>query len=254
MNVLIVEDELPAAEKLERYLSRYDPGIAILEKLDSVSKSVSWLKTGQDKVDLIFMDIQLIDGLSFDIFKEVTIEKPIIFTTAFNEYALEAFKVNSVDYLLKPITYRDLEASLEKFKAMKSSFQDDKLDQLGEVLAELHQKKSYKNRFMVKLGDHIKSVTTDQISVFFADGRNVTLVTREGRKFIIDFKMEELEGMLDPKQFFRANRTFIVHIDVIKDVIVYSNSRLRISVDQELEKEIIVSREKVSQFKIWFDG
>ena len=116
MNVLIVEDELPAAEKLERYLSRYDPGISILDKLDSVSKSVAWLKTEQDKVDLIFMDIQLIDGLSFDIFKEINIEKPIIFTTAFNEYALEAFRVNSVDYLLKPITYRDLEASLEKFK------------------------------------------------------------------------------------------------------------------------------------------
>ncbi|MEM8565279.1 MAG: LytTR family DNA-binding domain-containing protein [Bacteroidota bacterium] len=256
MKVLIIEDEVPAAEKLERYLKRYDNDIEVVEKLNSVSSSTAWLQKQQGTVDLIFMDIQLLDGKSFEIFDQVQIQKPIIFITAFDEYAIDAFKVNSIDYLLKPITFDDLSGALEKLEQMKVNLGQNKVNDqidLNSMLAKLQQK-SYKNRFMVKLGEHIKSITTDKIEFFFAEGRNVYLVTNENRKFIIDFRLEDLEEMLDPKDFFRANRTFIMNIDGITDVVVYSNSRLKIIPRLDYEKEIIVSREKVAPFKEWMAG
>jgi two-component system, LytTR family, response regulator len=255
MKVIIVEDEVPAAEKLERYLHKYDPGLEVLGKFDSVRTSVDWLSSYQDQIDLIFMDIQLIDGLSFNIFQQVQVKKPVIFTTAFNEFALDAFKVNGIDYLMKPITFTDLSASLKKFENLKLQFNAPPPDslKLQQVLSETRTK-DYKSRFMVKLGEHIRSITTDQISLFYAEGRDVFLLTTQNRKFIIDYTLEALEDILEPKLFFRLNRTFILNINAIKDVIVYSNSRLRIIVHQEFDKEIIVSREKVGEFKEWFDG
>ncbi|MEM7108338.1 MAG: LytTR family DNA-binding domain-containing protein [Bacteroidota bacterium] len=256
MKVLIIEDEVPAAEKLERYLKRYDDEIEVVEKLNSVSSSTVWLQKHQGAVDLIFMDIQLLDGKSFEIFDQVQIQKPIIFITAFDEYAIDAFKVNSIDYLLKPITFDDLSGALEKLEQMKVNLGQNEANgqiDLNSMLAKLQQQ-SYKTRFMVKLGEHIKSITTERIEFFFAEGRNVYLVTSENRKFIIDFKLEDLEDMLDPKAFFRANRTFIVNIDGINDVVVYSNSRLKIIPRLDYEKEIIVSREKVAPFKEWMAG
>jgi DNA-binding LytR/AlgR family response regulator len=260
MKVIIVEDEVPAAEKLERYLQKYDSGIQIAARFDSVASSTEWLRNYQDSVDLIFMDIQLIDGLSFQIFQQVRIYKPVIFTTAFNEFALDAFKVNSIDYLLKPITFTDLSASLKKIETLRQHLQwnnsDSSRDQAERVQEAFSSMKTrdYKNRFMVKLGEHIRSITADQISVFYADGRDVYLVTVQNRKFIIDYTLESLEEILDPALFYRLNRTFIVNINAIKDVLVYSNSRLKITLHQEFDKEIIVSREKVGEFKDWFDG
>jgi two-component system LytT family response regulator len=183
------------------------------------------------------------------------VKKPVIFTTAFNEYALDAFKVNSIDYLLKPITFTDLSASMNKLESFRKQFQwnseqDEKIQQVYSSI----KNKEYKNRFMVKLGEHIRSITTDTINIFYAEGRDVFLVTNQGRKFIIDYTLEALEDIIDPKVFFRINRTFIVNINAIKDVIVYSNSRLKIMLSQEFDKEIIVSREKVNEFKEWFDG
>jgi len=255
MKVLIVEDEVPAAEKLTRYLHKYDQNIEILNRLDSVKSASEWLKSHQQELDVIFMDIQLVDGKSFEIFHKVEINKPIIFTTAFDDYAIDAFKVNSIDYLLKPITFDDLSAAIGKLDRLRESLSSEKKADIDirSVLNQL-QKKSYKNRFMVKLGDHIKSITTESISLFYAEGRTVYLVTNENRKFIIDFKLEELEDMLDPGEFFRLNRSFIVNINAIDDVVVYSNSRLRISPNIDFDKEIIVSREKVSPFKEWFSG
>jgi len=256
MKVLIIEDELPAAEKLERYLHRYDPAIDIVGTFDSVEKSSDWLKDNQNGLDLIFMDIQLTDGLSFKIFDKVEVTTPVIFTTAFDQYAMEAFKVNSIDYLLKPIAFEDLSSSLKKLNLLKEKLQtnENRSNQLGEILSKLQNQKSYKGRFMVKLGEHIRSISIDQIASFYAEGRNAFLYTREGGKFIVDYKLEELEELLDPKLFFRVNRTFIININEIKDVIVYSNSRLKILVNEKMDKEIIVSREKVSDFKSWFDG
>ncbi|MEO1051622.1 MAG: LytTR family DNA-binding domain-containing protein [Bacteroidota bacterium] len=257
MRVLIIEDETPAAEKLERYLIKYDPNNQIIEKLDSVKSSITWLANNQDVIDLIFMDIQLIDGLSFEIFDEVRITKPIIFTTAFNDYAIDAFKVSSIDYLLKPVTFDDLSESLKKLESLRKNLAaatgDERIEDLNKVLANLHQK-SHKTRFMVKLGEHIRSITVDRIALFFAEGRTVTLLTTDKRKFIVDYKMEDLESLLDPTLFNRVNRTFIVNINAISDVLVYSNSRLKVSTHPEFDKEIIVSREKVPQFKEWFNG
>ena len=255
MKVIIVEDEIPAAEKLERYLLKYDPSINILARLQSIRETVEWLKQYQENVDVIFMDIQLTDGVSFQIFQEMQVKKPVIFTTAYNEFALDAFKVSSIDYLLKPITFTDLSASLKKLASLREqlTWKTEGRDSLQEKYAAL-KTRSFKSRFMVKLGEHIRSITTDQISFFYAEGRDVYLVTNQTRKFIVDYTLESLEDILDPKLFFRLNRTFILNINAIKDVLVYSNSRLKIILTQEFDKEIIVSREKVQDFKDWFDG
>ncbi len=255
LNVLIVEDETPAAEKLERYLMRYSPGISVKAICDSIESSVAWLKENHSTIELIFMDIQLKDGFSFNIFKEVTVQKPVIFVTAYNEYALDAFKVNGIDYLLKPVTFDDLTASLQKFENLREQMatSEAKLEKI-KSLADTNASKSYKERFMVKVGDHIRSITIDQVLFFFADGRDVYLVTTQLRKFIIDFTLEALEEVLSPKNFFRANRSYIIHISFIQDVVMYSNSRLKISTQPVWDKEIIVSREKVNEFKEWFDG
>jgi DNA-binding LytR/AlgR family response regulator len=185
----------------------------------------------------------------------VTVRKPVIFITAFNEFALEAFKVNSIDYLLKPITFTDLTSSLKKLENLREQLQwsNEKTALLQETFA-TPKSKDFKTRFMVKLGDHIRSITADQICLFYAEGRDVYLVTNQNRKFIIDYTLETLEDLLEPKIFFRLNRTYILNINSIKDVIVYSNSRLKITLTQEFDKEIIVSREKVGDFKAWFDG
>ncbi len=254
MRVLIIEDEKPAAEKLEMFLNRYDSDIEIVGILDSVAKSVDWFNDNPHIADLILMDIQLIDGVSFDIFKQVRINTPVIFITAYNEFAIEAFKVNSIDYLLKPIDYSDLYNSLEKLRNLKENLPDKKeriqYEQINEILANF--KKNFKNRFMIKVGEHIKSITTDKITLFYAEGRNVSIFTAKGKEYVIDYKLEELESILDPALFYRVNRSFIINIDFITDVIIYSNSRLKIKLENEFEKEIIVSREKVNEFKEWF--
>jgi two-component system, LytTR family, response regulator len=254
LKVVIIEDEAPAAEKLERYLLKYNPEMKILTRLDSVSSSVTWLEDHQTEADLIFMDVQLTDGKSFEIFKQVKVVKPVIFITAYNEYALDAFKVSSIDYLLKPVTLADLTASLQKMESLSTQLRwsDSKSSQVVEALA--GKDRNIKTRFMVKLGDHIRSVTTNQISLFFADGRDVYLITDQQKKFIIDYTLENLEEVLDTKQFYRLNRSYIININAIQDVVVYSNSRLKISPNIKWEQEIIVSREKVSEFKEWFDG
>lgn len=255
LSILIVEDETPAAEKLERYLQKYSPTISVDAVCDSIENASQWLQDNQESIDLIFMDIQLKDGLSFAIFKEVTVQKPVIFVTAYNEYALEAFKVNSIDYLLKPVTFADLNASLQKFENLREQMTttETKREKI-KSLAQGESPKNYKERFMVKVGDHIRSITIDQVLFFFADGRDVYLVTNQLRKFIIDFTLESLDEVLNPKNFFRVNRSYIVHIPFIQDVVTYSNSRLKITTQPAWDKEIIVSREKVNEFKEWFDG
>jgi two-component system, LytTR family, response regulator len=243
MRIVIIEDEKPAAEKLETFLLEINPSNKIVAKADSIKKSVEWLENNRDGYDMLYMDIQLTDGLSFDIFKKVKVK-------------LEAFQLNGIDYLLKPITYESLKESLEKVELLKNTFRNTSslpFDEISKAIASMSGRQ-FKNRFMVKVGEHIKSVTTDQISLFYAEGRNSYLITRENKKFILDYKMEELEEMLDPRQFFRVNRTFIVNISSISDVLVYSNSRLKITPSVPVQDEIIVSREKVNSFKDWFNG
>ena len=254
MRILIIEDEAPAVEKLHRFIQRFNPSFEVVKSLDSVASSVNYLQNNNKHFDLIFMDIELRDGKSFEILDQVPIDKPVIFTTAYDEYALEAFKLNSIAYLLKPYTYEEFSNALNKLIKLKNELQPEvNLQALTNILGELG-KQSYKERFMVKLGDHLRAVKAPEIAYFYADGRTVYLVTKEGRKFIIDFKLEELEEMVDPAYFFRVNRSFILHIDAIRDVSSFTNSRLKITFEPSINKDVIVSRERVAQFKNWFSG
>ena len=249
MRIVIIEDEQLASEKLERYLLKYDASITIAATITSILDAVNWLEMNAD-YDVVFMDIQLTDGLSFEIFNQTKINKPVIFTTAFDEYAIDAFKVNSIDYVLKPITFTDISKAMNKLKSMQTIFNKN---QISDVV-KLVEKRKTKNRFLVRLGNHIHSIKTDEIAIFYAEGRTVYLITNSNKKYIIDFKLEDLNSMLETKVFFRVNRSFILNINSIKDVIVYSNSRLKVITNVTTDKEIIVSREKVSAFKTWFEG
>lgn len=254
MKILIIEDEKPAAEKLQRFITRYNTSYEIVATCDSIESATRFINNSPDSFDLVFMDIQLKDGKSFEILNHVKISKPVIFTTAYDEYALEAFKLNSIAYLLKPYTFDEVASALNKLQQMKAELKDNfDVDLLKSAINQL-QKKKYKDRFMVKVGDHLKSVPVTAIAYFFADGRTVYLVTTENRRFIIDYNLEDLNEILDPAFFFRANRSFILHIDAITDVSIYSNSRLKITVAPMINKEIIVSRERVAEFKSWFSG
>jgi len=251
MKVVIVEDEPLAAEKLERYLLKYSGDIDVLVTLPSLETAIPWIEEHQEDVDLFFMDVQLTDGLSFEIFSKIPVKKPVIFTTAFDEFAIDAFKVNSIDYLLKPITFTDLSRALKKLKAMKEQF--SKGQEIAPLVKQLG-KKSYKDRFLVRIGNHIHSIPSTAISHFYAEGRDVYLRGANGKKYLIEYTLESLEELLDPKQFSRVNRSHIVHINAVKDVIVYANRRLKLTLDPQTENELIVSREKVTKFKQWFEG
>ena len=257
MKIVIIEDEQNAIEKLERTLHRLGRPFQIVGKLKSVSASIEWLSNPVNTYDLILSDIQLSDGLSFEIYKALPITKPIIFITAFDEYALEAFKLNSIAYLLKPVSLPDLEESFDKLDTLQQNFsatqQQEQLATLQTALGMLQQS-PYKERFMVKLGEHIRSVPAKEIEFLYAEGRTVFLITKQGQKFIIDYKLEQLEKFLNPTEFFRANRSFIVNINAIQKVLVYSQSRLKVEMNQEAPKEILVSRDKVPLFKEWFGG
>lgn len=255
MKIAIIEDEKPASAMLEMLVKQIDPTTQVLANLSSVAKSIEWLKVNEKQVDVIFMDIQLTDGLCFDIFKEIQTVTPIIFTTAYDEYAIEAFKVNSIDYLLKPIKLEALTQSINKLKNLQPSLQTTTTPNYQELINLLSQKQqNYPPRLMVKVGEHIKSIKLDETTLFFAEGRTVYIVTNEKRKYIVDYTLEELAAMLDPKIFFRCNRTYIVNINAITDVLVYSSTRLKIRLPKEFEDEIIVSRERVPLFKNWFGG
>ncbi|WP_271767315.1 LytR/AlgR family response regulator transcription factor [Aquimarina algiphila] len=251
MKVVIIEDEPLAAEKLERYLLKYDSDILVMSKLVSIDEAVLWIKSHQEEVDLFFMDVQLTDGLSFEIFDKVQVNRPVIFTTAFDEFAIDAFKVNSIDYLLKPVLFTDLTKALRKLETLRSQFStESNVNQIVKRMTDT----VFKNRFLVRLGNHIHSVKSENISFFFAEGRDAYLVANTNKKYMIEYKLEELEKMLEPKLFFRVNRTFIVNINAIQDVLVYSNRRLKLTLNQNPDKEVIVSREKVADFKQWFEG
>ncbi len=262
MKVVIIEDENPAIVKLENLLKDYDRNIEVIAKLTTVNDSVEWIGSNSGRVDLYFMDIRLNDGLSFEIFSRVDIKKPVIFITAYNEYAVEAFKVNSIDYLLKPLSYKELQKSLEKIKSLRENLpaqesmpvqqQGLPYNELSRMLMQMQKK--YKARFLTKVGDHIKSIKTENILLFYAEGRTVYIITVKNNRYIIDYTLEDLMKHLDPEMFFRANRTFIVNINAIEDVLVYSNSRLLIKLNFEFDKEIIVSRDKVALLKSWFEG
>ena len=220
--------------------------------LHSVEESVAWLKANPHP-DLIFLDIQLSDGLSFDIFNQVKLSSSIIFTTAYDEYVLKAFKLNSVDYLLKPVDEEELKFAIDKFeKQFQQASSSFNLNELKSLFSS-QQTENYKERFSIKIGTSIKIIETENIECFFSENKATYIHTKDNRNYVIDFSLEKVEDQLDPKKFFRINRGQIIHIDSIKEITMYSNSRLKIVLNTYNELDLIVSREKVTDFKNWLE-
>ena len=251
MNVIIIEDEKPAARRLSRLLSEFDVEVSTM--LHSVEESITWFEENEHP-DLIFLDIQLSDGLSFEIFDEVDVQSSIIFTTAYDEYALQAFKLNSIDYLLKPIDDEELEIAVKKFKALKPETQKLSLDfnAIKKLLVNPIERE-YKKRFTTRVGQHLKIINADEVECFYSENKGTYAATSDGRNYLLDTTLENLESELEPKIFFRVSRKFYVNINHIQDIISYTNSRLKIKLNRYIEQEIIVSRERVRDFKLWLE-
>ncbi len=252
MNVLIIEDEPQAAQRLETLVRRLMPGVVVLDKIDTVTKSVEWIK-GHPPADLILMDIQLADGISFQIFEQCDVKSPVIFTTAYDAYALKAFKVNSIDYILKPVDEEELKIALKKYHGLVSAGNPSNvtLESLGRALQLLTRK--YKTRFVIKVGEHLKSVEVTDILFFQSLEKTTFCYTKDGRRNILDFTLDDLQEILDPDQFFRINRKYIVSTTSIQDIISYTNSRLKLNLKNSEDNDIVVARERVQEFRDWLD-
>lgn len=252
MKILIIEDEIMAAERMEELIIEVCPEARILARLDSIKNSVAWFNSNE-MPDLAFFDIQLADGLSFEIFEKTTVSCPVIFTTAYDEYALKAFKVNSIDYLLKPIDSDELRGAVNKYRSIHAK--DTHAGITGLNIENVIQllTRQYKSRFVVKVGEHLKSIPITDIHCFYSLAKATYLQTADNRNYVIDNPLEQLEQLLDPSKFFRVSRKFIVRLDAIADVISYSNSRLKIRLQHPTEDDIIVAREKVKEFKEWLE-
>jgi DNA-binding LytR/AlgR family response regulator len=250
MKILIVENEAPAAEKIARLLKKIDKSINILGMVETVEETVNRLQV-KPEPDLILMDIQLDDGLCFEIFEIIDVDTPVIFTTAYDEFTLKAFKVNSIDYLLKPIEEESLKSAIDKYRKLYADKDPYKRD-FKQLLNEFRNQ--YKSRFLIKIGDKFRSVTSGEISHFYICERNVFINDFQGKDYGIDYSLEQLEGILDPRKFFRINRECIVNIDAIALMFSYSSSRLQLTLkDKEKSELFVVSRDKVTDFKKWVD-
>lgn len=251
MKVLIIEDEKPSARRLQRMLERIN--VPVHAMLYSVEESIQWF-VNNPHPDLIFLDIQLSDGLSFEIFDSVEVKSSIIFTTAFDEYALQAFKLNSIDYLLKPIDEDELESAVKKYKTLKPQLQNLQInfDDIRKLLANPLERE-YKKRFTTKIGQHIKMISAEDIECFYSENKGTYAHTVEGRDYLLDTTLEQLEEELSPKTFFRISRKFYININSIRDIISYTNSRLQLKLNSFKEQEVIVARERVKDFKLWLE-
>ncbi len=251
IRILIIEDEEPAALRLEKLLTGSDPGISVLDKLDSIESSVKWLQNNPQP-DLIMLDIQLADGLSFEIFKKVSIESFVIFTTAYDEYAIRAFELNSIDYLLKPIDKGKLNNSLQKFKKIHTS--SGQQVNINELLETLDVKaKNYKKRFAVNIGAKIVSVEVAGIAFFYSLEKSTFICTRDNHHYPVDFSLESVEGLVDPDQFFRINRQCIINFSAIEKIHILSKSRIKIESYPSSEETLLVSTAKAHAFRLWLD-
>ncbi|MFC0772649.1 LytR/AlgR family response regulator transcription factor [Terrimonas alba] len=252
MNILIIEDEELAVKRLKGLLKEVDPTARVVADTDSIETSVEWLQNNTAP-DLILMDIELSDGQSFEIFDLVDVKSTVIFTTSYDEYAIKAFKVNSADYLLKPIEKEDLQAALKKYDNLKEHYRSKNImvDLLVKELQQKMQPKEYRKRFLVKQGIKLLSVNTSDIAYFYTDGRLNFFKTKDNRKFIVDYTLEELEDMLEPGSYFRINRSFYISVESVAKIDDYFGQRLMLGLQPVIDKEILVSRERVTEFKKW---
>lgn len=251
MRVIIIEDEKPAARRLQRMLSKLEIETECL--LHSVEDALNWFEN-HPHPDLIFLDIQLSDGLSFEIFETIEINSAVIFTTAYDAYALRAFKLNSIDYLLKPIEEDELAFAIDKYRMRLPQKQKVTID-FDEIKALLVNPldREYKKRFSIKVGQHIKLINIDVIECFYSENKGTYIYTVDGRNYLIETTLEQLENELEPQTFFRVSRKFFVNINAIRDIVSYTNSRLQIKLNSFDKQEIIVSRERVKDFKMWLN-
>jgi len=249
MNIIIIEDEKPAARLLERKIKKMGYSITCL--LHSVEESLLWFQNNSHP-DLIFLDIQLSDGLSFEIFEQIDIKSAVIFTTAYDEYALRAFKLNSIDYLLKPIDEEELATAISKFE---NQFQVNRVSNLDfEAIKRMLVNpisKEYRKRFSVKIGQQIKVIDVAEIEFLYSENKGTYIHTSDNRDYLIDSSLEVVEAELNPNDFFRISRKYIIPLQSVKEIQVYSNSRLKISLPTYKEDEVIVARERVTDFKNW---
>jgi DNA-binding LytR/AlgR family response regulator len=251
MNILIIEDEELAAERLENMLTEIDPGLRVLARIGSVKESVIWLK--EHNADLIFVDIQLSDGLSFDIFQSINTTIPLIFTTAYDQYAIEAFKHNSVSYLLKPIGKKELTESIRKYERLRSAYRID-FDEIKAIYG--NEKTAYKRRFLISVGEKLKRIEAADIAYFYALDKSVFFKTFDNKTLHADYALDRLEEMLDPEQFFRINRKYIVNMESIEEMLLWSRNRIKLCLRPEAsdEENTIVSVSRSSDFKNWINS
>ncbi len=250
MNIVIIEDEKLAAERLCDLIADIDPGIRVMDTLESVSRSVAWLQ--RHEPDLIFMDIKLADGLCFDIFDQIKVKTPVIFTTAYDQYAIKAFKLNSVDYLLKPLRKRELQDAIDKYRTLQSTIQPD-FESLLQALKERNPE--YKKQFLIQVGDRIITVTTNRIAYFYAMEKYVFCNTFDKHSYTLDFSLDRLQQILDPNQFFRINRQMIINIDAIGGMVAFSRARIKVELTppEPGNLKALVSTERSPAFKAWLD-
>ncbi len=249
MKVVIIEDEIPAANRLSKLLQQYSDEVEIIHKADSIEASVRYLSSGQN-IDLIFMDIQLADGLSFDIFEKVKVTTPVIFTTAFDQYTLKAFKVNSIDYLLKPIDENELQQSMEKYQQLYPKTQTNFSDKIFKLMQDMNAVK-YKERLLIKRGQQLSYLKTANTAYCFADGKLCYAVDFNGAKYLLESNLSQLEEQLQPDNFYRINRHLLVNIEAVKKVHTWLGGRLKLEICPSTTAETVVSRERVNGFKEW---
>jgi len=251
MKLLIIEDEPASAQRLKKLAEEIDPDISVLDILDSISASVEWFRSHTEP-DLVLSDIHLADGLSFEIFKEVNLYCPVIFTTAFDQYAIQAFKLNSIDYLLKPIKKAELAEAIRKFKKIQHAATGIDLSQLSAMLG--RPEKDYLKRLMIRIGQQIKVAEVKDIAYFYIDEKIVFAVSFSKDRYPMDLSLDQLEKQLDPQRFFRINRAFIISLESIETMITYSKARIKIKLKPPCEVESITSTERSAEFRDWLRG
>ncbi|MDP4190818.1 MAG: LytTR family DNA-binding domain-containing protein [Bacteroidota bacterium] len=254
MKIVIIEDEILTLGRMKKMITALDNTAEIISCLDSIEASIDWFN-GNASPDLIFMDIQLADGLCFEIFNTVKIDSPVIFTTAYDEYAIQAFRVNSIDYLLKPVKSEDLKRSLDKYKNLKNQFSPGlNGTNLNEILRSIsHEQKVYKARFLVKTGQNYIKVNCQDIAYFLSENKLTYLTLFNGKKYLIDYTLEDLEKELDPRLFFRISRQSIINVNSVESVHTYFSGSLKLYLHPKSEDEVIVSRRRAASFKEWMD-
>ncbi len=250
MKVLIIEDEKLASDRLIEILNEVNPELEVLGAIKSVEAAIMWFENN-NAPDLLISDIQLLDGTSFEIFSQVEIQCPVIFTTAYDQYAIKAFEVNSIDYLLKPIQAEKLKAALSKVDAQSQKGSGIDMDQLKALIQ--GEKVEYKSRFLIKVGQKIRAIPVEKIAYFYTRDKLTYIVTFENQKYPLDHTLEEVDGMLNPKNFFRANRKFIVHFDSVRDIHPYFKGRVKLGLEPDIDEDIVISTEKTPAFKKWLD-